>query len=194
MRDVDSVPVNDSLLLLQVQQGNKKAFNALYEKYWDKVYANAYKRLKDEDQAKDIAQEIFVSIWLNKENPIDNLPAYLNIAVRNRVFKLVEKQKSVSPFFDKLAELPALHQDADAALAYKEFYKAYEDLLGTLPPKRQMIFRLRYQEDQTTKAIADQLGITRKTVQNQLIKAIEHLKMILLPIIMIIFSMLHSHH
>lgn len=190
MNNIISGTANDKLLLIQVQQGNKAAFNLLYDKYWAQAYSSAYKRLRDSDQAKDIVQDIFISIWLKREILIENLPAYLNIAVRNRVFKLAEKQKNFTPLLEKLDTLPALHQNADSNIHYQEFCKAYDALLSNLPPKRQLIFRLRFQEDFTTKAIAGQLGITRKTVQNQLGKAIEHLKIVLLPCLMFIVNIL----
>lgn len=173
---------NDASLLLKVERGCKRSFNVLYEKYWEEAYYNAYKRLKDADQAKDIVQEIFVSIWLKKENHIDNFPAYLNIAVRNRVFKVVEKQKKTSPFLQALHDMPTAEVQAEAGLLRKEFYTGYELLLNKLPIKRQRIFRLRFQEDLSTKAIAGRLGLSRKTVQNQIGKAIEQLRISLLQL------------
>lgn len=176
-----SQSTDDATLLAHILDENKQAFNILYERYWGRTYSAVYKRLKDEDQSKDIVQEIFVNIWLKRDVIIGNFRAYLDIAVRNRVFKLAEKQKNSSPFFDWIEKIPELHNQADSNLLYREFYSAYESLLDTLPPKRQMIFRLRYHEDLNTKLIAEKMGITRKTVQNQLSKAIEHLR-ILLPI------------
>src|SRR5690606_1989462 len=126
--------------------------------------------------AKDIVQDIFLNIWLKKENHIDNLPAYLNVAVRNRVFKQVEKQKTTVPFLDLLQNLQEKNLMPEKELLWKEFYSAYEALITTLPPKRQNIFRLHFHEDITTKEIAQQLGLSRKTVQNQIGKAIEQLR------------------
>jgi RNA polymerase sigma-70 factor (family 1) len=177
---------DDSTLLAHVFEGSKLAFSILYERYWDKAYSAAYKRLKDEDQAKDIVQEIFVSIWLKKDDVISNFPAYLNIAVRNRVFKLAERQKTSSSFFSWIENRPELYDQADSKLLYEEFYAAYESFLKSLSPKRQMIFRLRYHEDLSTKAIAVQMGISRKTVQNQLGKAVDQLRIDLLPILILI--------
>src|SRR5215216_4220707 len=176
IKPIESDFIDDVLLLRQTEQGSKQAFNLLYEKHWGKAYAEAYKRLKDSDQAKDIVQEIFTHIWLKRESlHIDNLQAYLNIAIRNKVFKLVEKQKYIHPFFDILEDMPATGLQADDNLLWKEFLTTYEALLNTLPPKRQIIFRLHFQQDLSTKNIATQLGVTRKTVQNQLGKAIEKL-------------------
>jgi len=193
MNLIKSKLTNDAELLQEMEQGSKYAFNILYEKYWSQTYSNAYKRLKDYDQAKDVVQEIFTHIWLKKETlHIDNLPAYLNIAVRNRVFKLIEKQKLFHPFFDILESMPATYLHADANLLWKEFFKSYEILLTTLPPKRQLIFRLRFQEDLPTKEIATQLDLSRKTVQNQLGKAIEQLRISLLQLLTVLITLLSS--
>jgi len=167
---------DDKLLLLQLQEGKRAAFNILYNKYWEQTYSNAFKRLKDEDQAKDIVQEIFVSIWVNRHSPINNLPAYLSISVRNRVFKLAAKNKNTTPYLEVFDNIPAQNEKADSNILWQEFYQAYEQLLLTLPPKRQQIFRLRFHDDMPTKTIASQMQISRKTVQNQLGKAIEQLR------------------
>jgi RNA polymerase sigma-70 factor (ECF subfamily) len=189
IKPIESDFIDDVLLLRQTEQGSKQAFNLLYEKHWGKAYAEAYKRLKDSDQAKDIVQEIFTHIWLKRESlHIDNLQAYLNTAIRNKVFKLVEKQKYIHPFFDILEDMPATGLQADDNLLWKEFLTTYEALLNALPPKRQIIFRLHFQQDLSTKNIATQLGVTRKTVQNQLGKAIEKLKVSLLPLFILLLT------
>jgi len=184
MTPINSNNVSETLLLLQMEQGCEESFNALFEKYWDKAYSAAYARLGDSDQCKDIVQEIFTHIWLKRETlHIDNLPAYLNVAVRNRVLKFVEKQKNTSPFFDILENMQVSSSRTDGNLLWKEFLAAYEALLNTLPAKRQTIFRLHFQDDIPTKDIAKELGISRKTVQNQLGKAVEKLKVSLSPLL-----------
>ncbi len=147
--------IDDALLLRQLQEDNRDAFNSLYKKYWENVYSDAYKRLKDQHLAKDIVQEIFTYLWLKRDTiEIDNLPAYLKVAVRNRVFKQIAKQKKTHPFFSFPDATSAPFAKADNNLLWKEFIKSYEELLLTLPSKRQFIFRLRFQEDISTIDIA----------------------------------------
>ena len=186
-----SFSTDDDLLLQQIHDGNESAFDQLYEKYWATTYALAYKRLKDQDQAKDIVQEIFIHIWTKKETlAIKNVPAYLNIAVRNKVFKALAKQSYNHPFFEVLDNLPATYLQADSNLMWKDFFKSYEALLNTLPPQRRTIFQLRFQDDRSTGDIAEQLGISKKTVQNQLSLAFDQLKLSLIHLltILIIFT------
>lgn len=191
--DVLSDQTDDAALLQKIEQGCERSFNILFKKYWEKAYSDAYRRCKDADQAKDIVQEVFTHIWIKRGTlHIGNLPAYLNIAVRNKVFKLVEKQKHIHPFFDILENMPATYLQADDNLLWKEFLISYEALLNTLPSKRQTIFRLHFQEDLPTKDIATELGISRKTVQNQLGKAMEKLKVSLLPLLPLFIIMLSA--
>ena len=178
---------DDNLLLQQVHDGNAHAFDLIYEKYWAFAYTAAYKRLRDHDQAKDIVQEIFIHVWTKKESlVINNFPAYLNIAIRNKVFKTLAKQKDLSPFLDVLESLPATYLQADSNLLWKEFFTSYETLLKALPPQRKIIFRMRFQEDIATQDIAQQLGLSKKTVQNQLSIAFDQLKTSLIHLLTIV--------
>lgn len=183
--------LTDDILLLQIKQGSRQAFETLHERYWEKAYAIAYKRLKDHAQSEDIVQDIFIHIWLKQgELTIKNISAYLEISIKNQVFKVVAKQNMVSPFLDILQEIPAQYSEADSDIRWKEFYTGYEALLRSLPSKRQIIFRLRFQDDLSTKVIANKLGLSVKTVQNQLGKAIEQLRVSLLHLLAILVILL----
>ncbi|WP_353181688.1 sigma-70 family RNA polymerase sigma factor [Parapedobacter lycopersici] len=166
----------DSLLLQQIASGNRTAFGQLYEKYWSVAYLKAFKRLRNEDYAKDVVQEIFVNIWSREKTPIANFPAYLNVSIRNQVLKLIARERYVDGFFDCLHETIPSYLTADTNVQRNEFYTSYERVIDALPPKRRLIFKLRHHDDLTTKVIASRLGLSIKTVQNQLGKAAEQLK------------------
>jgi len=85
--------VQDNLLLIKLSEGCKHAFDALYEKYWSNVFDEAYKRIGDRDRAKDIAQEVFISMWTRgTETPIENLPAWLYTVTKNHVYKVIKSR------------------------------------------------------------------------------------------------------
>jgi RNA polymerase sigma-70 factor (ECF subfamily) len=173
--------IADKLLLLKLKEGNSEAFDALYEKYWQEIYSAAFKRLHDPDQAKDITQDVFLQLWLKREeNNIDNLPAYLFTATKNKVLNWMEKERKYTPVPELLLQLRSSLDRSDAELLEKEFMRAYEVLIDTLTPSQQKIFRMRYQQDLATSEIAEQLDISRKTVQNQLGKAVAQLRASLL--------------
>ncbi|AMR31261.1 hypothetical protein A0256_07390 [Mucilaginibacter sp. PAMC 26640] len=173
----------DDALLRQISCGCKESFNALFNLHWEKAYADAFKRIADTDIAKDIVQDVFVHIWVKRETlKILNLPAYLNIAIRNKVFKHLEKQSNHIPFFDALENIPSDYSNGERNLLTKELTSFYETWVNNLPDKGQNIFRLHYEQDLPTKDIAAKLGISRKTVQNQLLKAVKKLKVSITPL------------
>ena len=178
----------DQELLEQLRLGDSSAFDVLYATYWNKVYGQAFKRLQNTEQAKDITQEVFVSLWARKEvNRIDNLAAYFFTAVRNNVFKLQRRQELFTPVNDLMEELYASPNRADALLLEHEFFSSLGSLIETLPPAQQQIFKMRYQEELSTQGIADKLQISLKTVQNQLGRALSQLRTMMTLLAMLLY-------
>jgi len=172
-----SLQTEDALLLRQLDAGNKLAFDILYDRYWKQVFNSAYKRLNDTESAQDIAQDVFVQLWTREgKSPIENLPAYLHIAARNSVFKHIEKQGKLTGMPDLVHQIedPLLRADSD--MLYKEFLKSFDELINALPAQQKLIFKMRFEEDMNSAEIAEQLGLSPKTVRNQLGKALATLR------------------
>lgn len=178
MNDLQAPNPSDKLLLQQLQNDDTTAFDALYDKYWGLVYTAAYKRLRDANYAKDITQDIFLQLWNRRhELHIENLTAYLYTSVRNNVLKWMEKEQRITPISDLMEQ--SAKDRADASVLRKEFMRKYENLINTLTPSQQQIFRMRYQQELSTAEIAEKLNISRKTVQNQLGKSAANLRELL---------------
>ena len=173
----------DQELLALLRQGDSSAFDAIYEKHWDKVYNQSFKKLHDPGLAKDITQDVFIYLWTHREdNHIENLPAYLFSAVRNNVFRALKKDERFIPISDLILEARAHYPETDSDLLQKEFFKTYDTLVNAMPPAQQKIFRMHYHEDLSTKEIAEMLQLSRGTVQNQLTRAVTLLRASLLSI------------
>lgn len=170
---------DDQTLLQKIASGDEKSFNILYEKYWKEIYNNCRRLLNDHEKAQDITQEILVGLWLNRAKlSIDNLSAYLYIAVRNRVLRIFEREKRFVSFENllSLSETGINNEHADFLAIKNEFLKAYNGLLNTLPSQRKKIFNYYFDDGLSTDEIADRLSLSRKTVQNQLGRAVSFLK------------------
>jgi len=169
--------VGDNELLLQLSKGSKHAFDILYNRYWKLVFNTAFKRLNDIERSQDIAQDVFVQLWTRgTTNPIENLPAYLNVAARNGVFKHLEKEGRYAALPDTVAELEGTLGNADAKILHAEFLEAFHQLIEALPTQQRIIFKMRFEEDLSSQEIADRLQISPKTVRNQLGKALNTLR------------------
>ncbi|QEC44036.1 RNA polymerase sigma factor [Pseudobacter ginsenosidimutans] len=160
---------NDQELLAQMTQNNHKAFEELWNRYWELAFNVAYKRLKDEDQCQDLVQDLFIDLWDRRAKLfIDNFPAYLNSAIRYKVYKVLSRKNTDAPYYEAFDELVATAMGADNAVVEKELQDLATAWLNTLPAKRKEIFLLYFRENLSTKEIADRLNISQKTVQNQI--------------------------
>jgi RNA polymerase sigma-70 factor (ECF subfamily) len=163
------------LALLTLDDG--QAFEVLYHRYWHQLYDAAYQRLRNVQQAEDIVQDIFVTIWTRRaKQRIENLPAYLHTAVRFRVFNYVERDLANKAFFEPFGTVVDCQSAADEQLMSKEMIKLIRLYARTLPEKRRQIFLLHLSDSLTTREIAEQLHIKQKTVQNQLGKVLHGLR------------------
>ncbi len=168
-------PDQDGVLLQEIREGNAASFNRLYEKYWEKVYLGALRRLGDHGRAQDITQDIFSGLWLRRAQlEIDNLDAYFYAAVRNRVLNFFERERRYIPFEELLGQISG--ESADMRALRREFMGAYRALIDAMPERRKKIFVQFYEEGRSTAEIAQGLALSRKTVQNQLGRAVSYLR------------------
>ena len=145
------------------------SFDRLYEKYWEYVFELAFVRTKDLNLAEDITQGLFLRLWEKRQSlTITSLPNYLFIAVRNGVLNWIKAERRKYPLTDTLTALKEADTEADHTLLYRELLSLHNQLVDRFTPAQQEIYQMRFNEDLTTKEIASRLGISRKTVQNQL--------------------------
>jgi RNA polymerase sigma-70 factor (family 1) len=186
MAQISNMATDDAELLARMSAGDRHAFNVLYEKYWKTVFNQAYKRLEDMEKAEDIAQDIFEQLWIRgTKSAIANLPAYLFIATRNGVFKSLEKEKKYTDLPDFVYEMEGDSTRADSSMLYKEFVIAFDKLIEALPPQRRTIFKMRFNDNLSSRQIAEMLDLSPKTVRNQISKALLTLKGDLLLLLVI---------
>lgn len=174
-------------LLFALSQGNEHAFAEIYKTYWKLLHSTAFKRLGDEDQAKDVVQDIFVKLWDQRGSlAIDNLKAYLQTAARYQVYNLIARDKVNDTYFKYLASFETSLGAADQNVLYSELQERFGSILSRMPAKRREVFALRYDDGLSTHDIAEKLNITQKTVQNQLLKAVDSIKEALFLLVLLL--------
>jgi RNA polymerase sigma-70 factor (ECF subfamily) len=173
----------DTNLWEAVQQGDTAAFEALYERYWRRLFTAAYARWPDQTDCEDIVHDIFLTLWTERSRlAIANLPAYLAAAVRYQAVR-----------YQQLATTGALHYNESLETLSKEaaFNSGETKLLGLdlegrlaaalsqLPQRCREIFLLSRVQQYSNDEIATQLRISRRSVENQLTTALRHLRLTL---------------
>lgn len=183
---------SDQNLIDLLKQQDIAAFEEIYNRYWYKLYAMAYKRIQSREAAEEFVQDIFTSLWINRELVhIKSLPAYLFTAVKYKVINHLHHEGIRKQYIDRQLKIQSETDNSTEELVLvNDLHVSVEKEISKLPPKCQQVFKLSRHENLTMKQIASQLGISEKTVEHQLGKALRVLKMNIKQLVVIIFSSL----
>jgi RNA polymerase sigma-70 factor (ECF subfamily) len=159
--------------------GDTIAFEEIYDRYWDTLYLHVLKMIGDEDESKDLLQDLFITLWQKSPDLKLNssLSAYLLSSTRNRVFNLLEHGKIKKDYVTAITEFSVRsHYITDEYVREKELRLAIETAIDHLPEKMREIFVLSRKEFLSHKEIAAKLGVSELTVRKQVNNAIKILK------------------
>lgn len=173
----DYYSLSDIQLLHLLRRSDAAAFTEIYKRYWEFLYKSSFSILKDCDISDDIVQDIFVWLWSNREKHLtDSLKPYLYTAVKYKVANVIRHGKVKEIFFEKVVQN---YQEAEVDpnnLEVKELKEVIAQFTSNLPERARMIFDLSRNKLLSNKEIAEQLGISEKTVENQMNISLKKLK------------------
>jgi RNA polymerase sigma-70 factor (family 1) len=178
---IDYKSFNDVELLGMLKASDRRAYTEIYNRYHYLLLNHAYKKLRDEEQAKDVIQELFASLWLRREQEINaaNLAGYLYTIARNKILDIFAHQKVRSNYVETSLQDFARHNsysNTDHLIREKEFMIYIEREIQALPKKMREIFELSRKGNLTHKEIAARLNISEHNVSKQISNAIKILK------------------
>lgn len=175
--------LSDEELCCLLKAGNNDAFSEIYERYWEGLYRYAFNKVNFDGDAFDITQEIFVSLWVRRQDIVfhTSLPGYLYTALRYQIIRHIRKSKLRSDYLqDFIAFRMSLADNSiEETVHLHELENAVARGLEGLPKRCQEIFRMSRQEHKTIKEISEQLNLSHKTVENQITTALKHLRVTL---------------
>jgi len=169
----------DQELVALLKGGDERAYTEIYTRYWPLLFRHSLKMLHDDDQAMDIVQDIFTSLWFNHQALVFNtsLSGYLYVSVRNRTVNVIHKNKLQYSYMESLQEyIDQGSYVSDETVRYNELADEIEAEIAKLPPKMKEIFELRRTAGLSYKQIAVQLGISDETVKTQVSRALKILR------------------
>jgi RNA polymerase sigma-70 factor (family 1) len=171
---------NNRKLLELLSKSDAHAFMEIYKRYWQKLFAIAYNRLKETQAAEDIVHDVFASIWANKEKiEIESLENYLATATKYMVLAKIKKKERERIYNNTvLHEAVVFELPVEISLHYKCILEMVKNEIEKLPEKCKLIFKYSRNDGMSVKQIATQLDISPKTVENQLNKALKQLKLV----------------
>jgi len=171
---------NEKLLLLELSKGNEKAFNKLYDVYWERLFSYVVRIVETNTEAEDVTQEVFITLWnMRKKLPvIRSLNSYLLVMARNRAVKHMLQSTNERKYLDSLAAyLDVNHENSvEQALIANDLSSFIDKEIADLPLKMQEIFILSRKQGLSNKEIAQKLTISDHTVKKQINNSIKHIR------------------
>jgi len=171
--------LSDFELTSMIRQDDHLAYRELYYRYTEVLYSHAYTRLQDREEARDVVQEVFSKLWI-KRSSISfevNIAGYLYTAVRNRILNLYAQEKRRSQLLDSFCRFTEqMPVEPDASIRISQLQKIVEQEIEKMPPKMRAVFELSRKQQLSHKEIARHLGISVKTVKNQVNGALKILR------------------
>jgi RNA polymerase sigma-70 factor (family 1) len=157
---------------MMLRSGQSSALREIFVRHHGRLYKIVSGLLLDEEQAKDIVQEIFIDLWNRRDSSdIKTLQTYLISAVRFKALASLRNGKIQAQHLALMERIQFVNQTEDAINA-QELNQSLQLALSELSPRCKEVFELSRFENLTHKQIAGRLGITPKTVEVQIHKAL----------------------
>lgn len=170
---------SDEDLLCLLINDDALAFKEIYNKYWKKLYIVAANRIENEQDAEEIVQDIFTSLWIRRKVIAitdDGLSKYLTVSVKYRVIKTLGKYAIKQKYLHSIPLANRIDDSTQQWLAFEELKDELAKYVGELPEKCQLVFKMSRELGYSQKQISAELMIAEKTVEAHLQKAFKILR------------------
>ncbi|MEQ9286642.1 MAG: RNA polymerase sigma-70 factor [Cyclobacteriaceae bacterium] len=171
--------MKDKDLILQVANGDERAFEALYNSYWELLFRIAYNKVQSVEISKELVQDLFTELWFKRENlnNIRDIKPYLIGALKYTVLDYIRKQ-TVRDRYVKEVINTMVRNDYDCFenVSYHETRNVIFEEIDRLPQQCKKVFKLSRFEHLPVKEIALKLSLSPKTVENHIGRALKILK------------------
>ena len=168
----------------RMAEGDKEAFRFFFEKYYTDLcnLVNIY--LRDPVMSEEIVQDIYIYFWEKKEN-IDiktSVKSYLYRASKNKSLNYLRNEKTKTEIHERLMKMSSADHDMpDKIMDASQLREIIETSVNSLPEKCREVYILGKEKNLSYKEIAEELKISVKTVENQMVKALKKLRELLRP-------------
>ncbi|WP_343565968.1 RNA polymerase sigma-70 factor [Sphingobacterium sp.] len=175
---------NDVDLLKKIVQKDRDAFETIYKAYFRKLYTLSFRYVRNEAIAEELTNDVFMMLWESADKLAINqsLGAYLSRSIINLSLTYLKKnQRLLDQSNDYVRDLDLAEDDdqADLAARYESKLLLIENILAGLPPQCRKIVLMSKYDRMKQQEIADQLGLSIKTVKNHLTIAYDKIRVAL---------------
>ncbi|HBL78330.1 MAG: hypothetical protein A2W90_16265 [Bacteroidetes bacterium GWF2_42_66] len=188
--------MND-FFMLRFKNGDEKAFETIFKSDYNKIVGFCNQFVNDRERAKNQAQEAFINLWLNREKiaTFNGIRSFLYTYAKSACLNYIRHEKVVSKYSDKqlqqkenLLNREVLESFDFNSLEFSELEELILRSIDELPEKCRQVFVMSRFDGKTNREIAEELGISVKSVEANMTRALKALKSNLsdyLPLVLI---------
>lgn len=187
--------LHEKELLQRISKGDERAFREVFDLYKGRFFAAALKMTRSPDEAEEIVQEVFVSLWMRRAllTTVENPPSYLFTIVYNAISARFKKIALEMRMKQMIAERVVESENIiEEKLEEKEANQRIQSILHRLPEQQQLVYYLSKEEGLSREEIAHRMHISPNTVKNHLLRATkyirEHFNKVMIIILLISFT------
>jgi len=174
------ISISDHVLISRWQQGDERSFDVFYKRHLLKLLEVLTRKTGDRNIAKELAQDVFLAIYLQKEKLTDivSYKAYLLSIAKHKIFNYYRGKLVYEKYRLQIIQTdePLVASQSDDILESKELNRIISEKIEQLPPKCRETFRLSREEQLSYKKIAERMSISENTVDQHIRKALAILR------------------
>lgn len=158
---------------------NRKTFEDVYHRYWEKIYAVCYNNTKDVELAKEMVQDIFKSLWERREAlELDNIEHYLIRSAKFKIFEFI-RNRVTRQKIDEFNYQGCVNSSncTEEQVYFNELKENVDLLVDTLPCQCKRVYKMSREEGFSNREIAEKLLISERAVEYHITKAMTTLKL-----------------
>jgi RNA polymerase sigma-70 factor, ECF subfamily len=170
---------SDLSLVINLRNGDKKAFEAIFNKYKLKLYYYALSYLQSKEEAEEVVQNAFIALWEHRQtlNELLSIKNYLYKSVVNHIYNHLKHEAVRQRYMDYTSKtMVEADEHVENEIIYNDLEKNLTSLIGYLPPQQQTIFKMSRFDGLSHAEIAEKLGLSVRSVENQVYRALKYLK------------------
>jgi len=165
--------------LIGIRNGDTAVFEVVFRTYYRRLCAVAYAHVGSPETAEEIVQDLFLKLWRQRDSLqiTDSLQAYLYRAARNASLNHLNHRRIELRWSERVrATDPPVAPAADDELGESELARAIDAGIAALPERCRLVFTMSRRQGLSYAEIADALGISVKTVEAQIGRALKSLR------------------
>lgn len=163
----------DSYFVSELKRGSALAFKCLYNKYADKIFHVSRGFFLDTEEAREIVQEVFLTLW-DKKDQLDeklSINAFLLTVTKNKILNYQRKKVAHLERNRVFIEYNGPSNSTEDEFLFHELKSFTLGFIDSLPHQRKEIFLLSRRDGLKNAEIAELLNISLRTVENNIYRA-----------------------